>query len=437
MFLTEPQAATLIEGDCLAALAGLPTCSIDAIVTDPPYHLTQASRNGSPRKNDPETPFGRTRLGSKGFMGKTWDGGGIAFEPATWAEALRVAKPGCHLLAFGGTRTFHRLAVAIEDAGWEIRDTIMWVYGQGFPKGLDVSKAIDKAAGAEREVVGSIKKSVSGMAPGEGNWSDDNYQWQPEFSITATDAAKRWKGWDTALKPAWEPIILARKPLIGTVAANVVEHGCGGINVDGCRVGYQSEADYRRNSDFDRKQKTDSIFWHGDGQNLNRVNSSGRWPANLVHDGSEEVVGLFPQTNRSGKERSGVGQPYNGLANSGKAFKQAQPKYHDFGDSGSAARFFYCAKASRKERGEGNKHPTVKPLALMEWLVKLVTPPGGLVLDPFMGSGTTGVAAVGLGFRFCGIEIEAESCATARERIAECIEIAANRLRQEVLFGNE
>jgi site-specific DNA-methyltransferase (adenine-specific) len=391
---------TLHHGDCLEVMATMADNSVDAVVTDPPYGLS--------------------------FMGKNWDHGvpGEAF----WREALRVAKPGAHLLAFGGTRTFHRLAVAIEDAGWEIRDTVMWCYGSGFPKSLDVSKAIDRAAGAEREVVGKYdtrgiqEPSKSGKtSSGISGLQNVHFHQGCKSKITpitapATPDAQQWQGWGTALKPAWEPVIMARKPLAGTVAANVLEHGTGALNVDGCRVG------------------TDTITAHGGGRNgegrkygggndIPAIASgsnphTGRWPANLIHDGSEEVVGLFPLTASHDTRDSG------GLRDNAKKgdvdFKRGSEGSLPLGraDSGSAARFFYCAKASKADRGEGNTHPTVKPTDLMRYLCRLVTPPGGIVLDPFMGSGSTGKAAILEGFQFIGIERDAEYLAIAEARIS-------------------
>jgi site-specific DNA-methyltransferase (adenine-specific) len=399
----------LHHGDCLEVMATMADNSVDAIVTDPPYGLS--------------------------FMGKNWDHGvpGEAF----WREALRVAKPGAHLLAFGGTRTFHRLAVAIEDAGWEIRDTIgmphesgdrgdclwllAWVYGSGFPKSLDVSKAIDKAAGAEREVVGEYdtrgiqEPSKSGKtSSGISGLQNVHFHQGCKSKITpitapATSEAQQWQGWGTALKPAWEPVIVARKPLQGTVAANVLKYGTGAINIDGCRVGNESTL----------KTNGKTAIWADGGMNAEQGGStSGRWPANLIHDGSDEVVGLFPLTASHDTRDSG------GLRDNAKKgdvdFKRGSEGSLPLGraDSGSAARFFYCAKASKADRGEGNTHPTVKPTDLMRYLCRLVTPPGGIVLDPFMGSGSTGKAAILEGFQFIGIEREAEYLAIAEARIS-------------------
>ena len=332
---------SLHGGDCLEVLKTLPDSSIDACVTDPPYHLTSIVKrfggaNAAACKEGTDGSFARL---SRGFMGKQWDGGDIAFRPELWAEVLRVLKPGGHMVAFSGTRTYHRMACAIEDAGFEIRDMIQWVYGSGFPKSHNVGKGIDKEA---------------------------------------TGAAKQWDGWGTALKPANEPLCFARKPLSEkTVAANVLKWGTGAINIGGCRV--EMGAEY--NSESIQRQQNSAGAIKGAfgaasliGKEIPTYNKKGRWPANLIHDGSDEVLAGFPDTDKSG----------------------------------SAARFFYCAKASKAERGEGNKHPTVKPLKLMQYLCRLITPPGGVVLDPFAGSGTTGLAAASEGFSAVLIEREAE-----------------------------
>jgi hypothetical protein len=334
----------LLHGDCLKRLRELPDCSVDACVTDPPYGLS--------------------------FMGKAWDYDVPQVD--VWREVLRVLKPGGHLLAFAGTRTQHRMAVQIEDAGFEIRDMIAWVYGSGFPKSLDVSKAIDKAAGAEREVVGIAGRSGSARACMAGDFAGGEYH----ATAPATPAAQQWAGWGTALKPALEPITVARKPLVGTVAANVLEHGTGALNVDGCRV----EGTWERNSTTRCDIRGGRTVGGGSGQlecEPQAAHPGGRWPANLIHDGSDEPCALL----------------------------------------GDAARFFYCAKASKADRGDGNGHPTVKPTELMRYLCRLVTPPGGVVLDPFMGSGSTGKAAALEGFRFIGIEREAEYLEIARQRV--------------------
>jgi site-specific DNA-methyltransferase (adenine-specific) len=380
---------TIIQGDCIEVLKTLPDCSVDAVVTDPPYGLS--------------------------FMGRRWDYDVPAVE--VWAECLRVLKPGGHLLAFAGTRTQHRMAVRIEDAGFEIRDMIAWVYGSGFPKSLDVSKAIDKAAGAEREVVGSkLGQPGYSLTDGKGGLYGGGFgangtgEGECRITAPATKAARQWQGWGTALKPALEPITVARKPLIGTVAANVLEHGTGGLNIDGCRVGTESTVVSRKT--VGATMGSNGIYGGSNGLRDTGSNA-GRWPANLIHDGSEEVVGLFPETAAEGHPACRNTSDYSGGLEQGKT-----PHGAIRTDSGSAARFFYTAKASKADRGEGNHHPTVKPTELMRYLVRLVTPPGGVVLDPFMGSGSTGKACALEGFAFIGIEREAEYVEIARARIA-------------------
>jgi site-specific DNA-methyltransferase (adenine-specific) len=266
------------------------------------------------------------------------------------------------------------MACAIEDAGFEIRDQIGWAYGTGFPKSLDVSKAIDKAAGAEREVIGVAGKSGSARSCMAGDFAGGEYM----ATAPATEAARQWQGWGTALKPAWEPIVVARKPLIGTVAENVLAHGTGGLNIDGCRIETADNLNggaYAKTSDKNAADASSFAMGAAAGE---FVQPTGRWPANLIHDGSDEVLSLFP----------------NG-----------------------AARFFYCSKASRADRGKGNTHQTVKPTDLMRYLCRLVTPPGGLVLDPFTGSGSTGKAAILEGFQFIGFEKDPEHAETARRRM--------------------
>lgn len=384
------------HGDCRDVMRSLPADSVDAIVSDPPYGLA--------------------------FMGKEWDHGvpGVEF----WTEALRVAKPGAHLVAFGGTRTFHRLAVAIEDAGWEVRDCLSWLYGSGFPKSLDIGKAIDKAAGVEREVVGvkrgtaadpsTGRKDMPGKATGVKQIGIDVPVTRP-----ATDAAKQWDGWGTALKPAWEPIVLARKPLVGTVAANVTQYGTGGLNVDGCRIGFASEADEResknknRHGDFDSKPSNHGIYSPDNrtGAEKGNYDPPGRWPANVCLD--EDAAAMFPESRffytakASRREReAGLDE----LEQKQRVFNGQSQSSSDY-RSGSVEDKFTTSPSR-------NHHPTVKPIALMRWLCRLVTPPGGLVLDPFNGSGSTGCAAVLEGFRYLGAELDAEYVEISRKRIA-------------------
>jgi site-specific DNA-methyltransferase (adenine-specific) len=368
--------ANLHVGDCLDVMRELADCSVDSIVTDPPYGL--------------------------GFMGKAWDDLPPSEE---WAkQCLRVLKPGGHLLAFGGSRTWHRLAVAVEDAGFEIRDSIAWLYGSGFPKSLDVSKAIDKAAGADREVIGERVKLQSYGANETGD-VNEVYGGGPDkggvqqITAPATDDAKAWQGWGTALKPAFEPIVVGRKPLVGTVAANVLAHGTGALNIDGCRVetadnpnGGAYSGDKRQRDEY---ASADSAPGAVPMSRLNRgigeyVQPPGRWPANVVLDESQAAeLDAQSGTTRSGQYREergsgGIWAPGDGV-----------PVGPQYGDSGGASRFFptfkYQAKAPSRERPkvDGVAHPTVKPLELMRWPVRLVTPPGGTVLEPFAGSGTT------------------------------------------------
>ena len=374
---------TLIHGDCLEKLKTIPESSVDSIVTDPPYGLN--------------------------FMGKKWDYD-VPSE-AIWRECLRVLKPGGHLLAFAGTRTQHRMAVRIEDAGFEIRDMIAWVYGQGFPKSHDVSKAIDKEAGAERET-GPVDPARAGRLVNqrgdyetEAGWSAGNRS--VTIDPPATEAAKHWQGWGTALKPALEPITVARKPLgEKTVAANVLAHGTGALNIDGCRVGTESTI---RNNNVSLGGSGNHIY--GNAGPCIAGSASGRWPANLIHDGSDEVVGLFPS-------QAGGGFGIRG-GHSSEHLKGKKATYEvvGFGDTGSAARFFYCAKASKRDR-EGSTHPTMKPTDLMRYLCRLVTQPNGTVLDPFMGSGSTGKAAMLEKFNFIGIELDKGYFDIASKRIA-------------------
>lgn len=373
------------QGDCLIEMAKLAEGSIDAIVSDPPYGLS--------------------------FMGRDWDHGipGVAF----WTEALRILKPGAHMLAFGGTRTFHRLTVAIEDAGFEIRDCLGWIYGSGFPKSLDISKAIDKVAGKTRVIVGRGKGRTGEKAQPHGSsFSDDGYLWPGDFDITApaTPEAAKWSGFGTALKPAWEPVILARKPLIGTVAANVCEFGTGGLNIDRCRI--SGSKPLRENT-----IGTEELFGLGSRLAVGE-SQEGRFPANLIHDGSLEVLAVFPESEVSGAARTGKPSKVKGK-NDGSfmAWKNGTGALHN--DSGSAARFFYCAKASRSDRGPDNDHPTVKPTDLLRYLCRLICPPGGTVCDPFMGSGSTGKAAIAEGFSFIGIEIDPHYCEIAAARLSK------------------
>lgn len=420
-------------GDMRHVLPRLPDNHYHACVTDPPYHLTTNKKGGSgPASDNPNSPAGRSRV-TTGFMGKAWDGGSIAFEPETWAAVLRVLRPGAHLIAFGGSRTFHRLACAIEDAGFEIRDTLMWIYGSGFPKSLDVSKAIDKAAGIEREIVGERRFGKTSTGQNSG-WNHNSVAATGRQDITApgTDTAKQWQGWGTALKPAFEPIILARKPLEGTVAANVLKWGCGAMNIDDSRIAATSEHDDKRlngNGSWGTQNAAKNVYEGGYAGKDVSSSPLGRWPANVIHDGSPEVLERFPNTT-SGKEpangfRRNKPDDEQGIYGGGKGlWNEEGPAGALYGDSGSAARFFYTAKAPKSERptyvdehGKSHSHPTVKPLALMEYLCKLVTPNQGTILDPFAGSGTT-VEAAFLGHWNCdAIDLEQQHLPLIRSRI--------------------
>ena len=326
----------LYRGDCREVMAEMPDCSVDAIVTDPPYEL--------------------------GFMGKGWDSSGIAYDPEVWAQAHRVLKPGGHALVFGGTRTWHRVAVAVEDAGFEIRDSIAWMYRQGFPKSLDIAKAIDKAAGHWQGRAGAVKSQ-------NGSMTGSNYERTPKGDPVTAEAAA-WEGWGTALKPAFEPVVVARKPLEGTVAANVLAHGTGALNIDASRIGDGSDSQGSREGEATAGKR----YAEAGAVNIAALpgprggSPKGRFPSNVILDASQAAEL----------------------------------------DMGEAERFFYVAKAGSDERPvvDGNRHASVKPLTLMRYLVRLVTPPGGTVLEPFAGSGTTLEAARMEGFNVIGAELD-------------------------------
>lgn len=462
----------VIHGDCLEVMPQLAAEGLqaDACVTDPPYHLASIVKRfgkdgAAPAQFGSDGRFARA---SRGFMGKQWDGGDIAARPETWALVLDLLKPGAHLIAFGGTRTYHRMACAIEDAGFEIRDQIGWLYGSGFPKSHDIGKSIDKRGGVniawfgpwlrqERERRGISQKSLSRHFPSKSggqtgcvaNWelglnlptaSQFNtlcsvmdlpfaqieeaeraivgrnarprgwFTAQDGHDITApaTDAARQWAGWGTALKPAWEPIVLARKPLRGTVAANVQEHGTGALNIDGCRIEGAVPATVQGQS------ANAGTIYGADQRTLREFqpHALGRWPANVIHDGSDEVLAAFPESDSVGHVPAVRGA--SGYSGGWAGHETGQDKRLA---GGSAARFFYSAKADSDDR-LGSKHPTVKPVDLIAYLCRLVTPPGGLVLDPFAGSGTTGMACMREGFRAILIEREAEYVADIHRRLA-------------------
>lgn len=420
----------LFNYDCLMVLTALPDNSLDSIITDPPYGIE--------------------------FMGKGWD---KAVPPIDiWKECLRVLKPGGYLLAFAGTRTQHRMASNIEDAGFEIRDLLAWVYGSGFPKSVNLSKAIDKKLGGEPVVVGEYDRRslydgcerTSEADTGESQCAGRGAKvliTEPE-----TEEAKKWVGWGSALKPAYEPITLARKPFTGTLTDNVIAFGTGGLNIDACRVPTAEKA--VKDSVNIEDNRKDAVINFGMKRTPYESNPEGRWPANFAHDGSAEVVALFPS--KAGAKANVKGDEPSAAGNGKTLNHMERVSFARELDSGSAARFFYCPKASKADRDWGlqrnvvspeemvnrkagsagiqnpragagrtsgamNFHPTVKPIALMQWLVRMVTPPDGLIFDPFMGSGSTGIAAMREGFRFMGCELDADyfEIAAARLKAAE------------------
>jgi site-specific DNA-methyltransferase (adenine-specific) len=417
----------LHAGDCLAVLDELAEGSVDSVVTDPPYHLTSIVKRfgGAGAAPAQEGTDGLYARASRGFMGKQWDGGDIAFRVELWARILRVLKPGGHVFAFSGTRTYHRMAVAIEDAGFEIRDQFGWAYGSGFPKLHDVSKGIDRAAGAVRAV-----HDIRGGGLMEASQGEQREKSEYAETAPATDDAQKWEGWGTAVKPAWEPICLARKPLAEkSVAANVLAHGVGGINIDACRIEGVGNKTFERSAG-DRSREN---YRTGTTVGSATETSLGRWPANFCHDGSDEVLACFPESGgqlapiSSTAPSAKTSNVYGKMSRAGEA--SAERRYAEDGatnfaalpgarrsDSGSAARFFYSAKADGEDR-LGSKHPTVKPVDLMRWLVRMVTPPGGVVLDPFAGTGTTGAAAFYEGFSAVLIEREEEYRADIARRM--------------------
>lgn len=369
----------LYHGDCAEVLSSLGL--FDACVTDPPYGLK--------------------------FMGKKWDYSVPSVE--TWTAIFDHMKPGAHLLSFAGTRTQHRMAVNIEDAGFEIRNMIAWVYGSGFPKSHDVSKALDKMAGAirtqgAREWSGWLRSNNSF---GGGSGQENGTTRLVKYDTPVTPEAKQWEGFGSSLKPAIEPITLARKPLDGTIAENVLKWGCGALDIDGSRIATHNE-DLGRNNNA-RIEGTSYVVQK---ETMRIDNSCGkRYPSNLIHDGSDEVLAMFPSSQSKESQRGKV-----------QIFKKekggiGESTLRGHNDSGSAARFFYTAKASRSERGEGNTHATVKPIALMLYLVRLVSRDWHVVLDPFFGSGTTAVACERLNRKWIGIELSEQYCEIAAKRI--------------------
>lgn len=396
---------TLMCGDSRERIREIPDNSIDSVVTDPPYALVSIVKRYGKKDASPNKDYGKSGVyqrAAAGFMGAQWDTGETAFAPDFWEDVLRVLKPGGHLISFSGTRTYHRMACAIEDAGFEIRDQLAWAYGSGFPKSHNVGKGIDKKFGVEFS--SQPASGVGFMGPdGPGGYNVTRNRLTRVGDMT--EAAHQWDGWGTALKPAWEPICLARKPLIGTVVDNVLAHGVGGINIDGCRIGEREARELNRNVSIG--------FGGSEAQGAVIDGGKGRFPANIIHDGSDEVVAAFPSVGDSHAPANA------GSIRSNKVYGEdnAPRLFHaGFADSGSAARFFYSAKADSDDR-LGSKHPTVKPVDLMQYLVRLVTPPGGTVLDCFAGTGTTGEAAFREGMRAVLIEREAEYQNDIRRRM--------------------
>ena len=385
-------------GDCLEVLRAMPDNSMDSIVTDPPYGLSNVKPERITEAITAWATGDRERVpDGRGFMGKAWDS--FVPPPAVWDECLRVLKPGGHLVAFAGSRTHDLMGLSIRMAGFEIRDGLAWLYGTGFPKSMDVSKAIDKAAGAERARY--VRPAFGGsFSDGNGTTYGTAIDGTP-----ITPEAEQWQGWGTALKPAFEPITLARKPLEGTVAANVLKWGTGALNIDGCRIGTSGGGNSCPGGDLCKCVTDGTSCSPTKHPVLRREGEFGRWPANVVLDehqaaALDEQSGNRPSRGGAAFDRGGYGGTVG--------LNRTDRRELGYGDMGGASRFFYCAKASAKERPEvdGVKHPTVKPLALMRWLVRLTTPPGGTVFDPFAGSGTTIEAAMLEGFDAVGVEME-------------------------------
>lgn len=393
--------ATVVNSDSLTHLKTLPDNSVDAVVTDPPYGLGDCSPSVVSEAISAWVSGREWKPKGKGFMGKSWDA--FVPPPELWREVIRVLKPGGHALIFAGSRTVDLMGISVRLAGFEVRDMLHWIYGSGFPKSLDVSKAIDKRAGAERKVIGEVKamgngRKIKGKKQIGAAMSGLNLEYETtmiQYTAPATDQAKQWEGWGTALKPAHEPVLLCRKPLEGAVVDNVERWGVGGLNVDGCRVGDESTIT-THSAPFMWGSESKTEFYQ-------TGSDAGRWPANILLD--PEAASLLDL--QAGLE---------------------------------ASRFFYCAKAGREEKEAGlegfspspshgkaplhaadnkraNIHPTVKPLAVMRWLCRLITPPNGLILDPFNGSGSTGCAAVSEGFNYLGIELDPEYCKISQARI--------------------
>jgi site-specific DNA-methyltransferase (adenine-specific) len=445
--------ALIYQGNCLEELKNIPDNSIDSIVTDPPYGLANLDAKVFTTALLKWVAGNRDYMPSgKGFMGKSWDA--FVPPPAVWDECFRVLKPGGHMLVFAGSRTQDLMGLSVRMAGFEIRDSIAWLYGSGFPKSMDVSKAIDKAAGAEREVIGRNPNSRENATKDNTLYESGTVGKTDYITAPATDDAKKWSGWGTALKPAHEPIIVARKPLTEkTVVDNVLKYGTGGINIDAARIGDEVRTSTITENGFGSNFMDDN--WVPSGKSYEKT-VTGRFPANVIFDETTaEILDQQTGITKSGQPRTDKGT--GGIWKDGDGI----PVGPQYGDEGGASRFFYVSKASKKDRNEGleglesafsgystryctacgknvpyvgscgcdadvemrpanpqqNIHPTVKPTTLMEYLVKLVTPVGGTVLDPFTGSGSTGKAAIRNGFRFIGVEMTEDYLPIIKARI--------------------
>jgi len=393
---SNPRHCKVEKGDVLKAMRKMADDSFDGVLSDPPYGL--------------------------GFMQKKWDD--AVPDTEVWREVLRVSKPGAFLFAFGGTRTYHRLTCNIEDAGWEIRDCLCWLYGEGFPSSRDISKDIDKRLGAKRKVIGNKANPHRGVS------ADHRYGFRSldkpiELTAPATRAAKQWEGYGTKLKPAWEPIVLAMKPRDKTFANNALTWGCGGLNIDGCRVGTNGgtkrshQAEYPQTADGKEDR---SKCWGRTGHKVDGIDK-GRWPANVVLDA--KAAERLDRQSRTGRSRRSLRRNYGTNVGNGKTrhpFKSRVEGFAGYDDEGGASRFFYCPKASQKER-RGNDHATIKPLVLCEYLARLILPPMGKrarrLLVPYCGTGSEMIGAWLVGWDYIhGVEIDPKSVATARRRLA-------------------
>ena len=437
-------------GDCIEVLKTLPDNSVDSIVVDPPYGIGFMNKEwDNPAKHKELIDREKNRSEERYQEGKSPVKGGFSkgvqpglaiggAKEGRWfqewcelwgAECIRVLKPGGYILSFSAPRTYHRMTTAFEEVGFEIRDQLMWIFGSGFPKSLNIGKAVDKLQGNEREVLGTIAEfSMDGANRNANNHRgikeaakeiQHDYGYKSGWDTPVTKGNSEWEGWGTALKPAHEPIVMARKPLSEkTNVENILKWGTGGLNIDGSRIGFK-ENENTNNWTSTRDKKPEKTGWSFRGENGGpEMNNEGRFPANIIFD--EEAGQLLDEQSGIGKgqKKPRVQKGTKDYTNDTWGLKvkdgHESPTYNDMG---GASRFFYCPKVSKKERGEGNVHPTVKPIKLMEYLIKLVTRKGGVVMDPFMGSGSTGIAAVKNGYDFIGIEKEEEYLNIAQNRI--------------------